>query len=119
VEVLCGLDPRLLSPDSRLQGMSAFTRGIFKILIRVLVVALVVIIAIGFPDFDSIMALMGSALCFTICVILPVGFYLRIFGKEISLKERIFDWVLIIACSIMAVVGTVWACMPKEKIGAK
>jgi solute carrier family 32 (vesicular inhibitory amino acid transporter) len=117
--VLCGLDPRLLSPDSRLQGMSALTRGFLKIAIRIVVIVLEVVIAIAFPDFDSIMALMGSALCFTICVILPVAFYLKIFGKEISLKERILDWVLLVVCSIMAVVGTVWAVLPKEKIGAK
>lgn len=78
-----------------------------------------VVAAILFPDFDSIMALMGSALCFTICIILPVAFYLRIFGTDIPLKERILNWVLIISCSGMAVVGTVWAFLPKEKIGAK
>jgi solute carrier family 32 (vesicular inhibitory amino acid transporter) len=78
-----------------------------------------VVAAILFPDFDSIMALMGSALCFTICIILPVAFYLRIFGTDIPLKERILYWVLIISCSGMAVVGTVWAFLPKEKIGAK
>ncbi len=99
--------------------MSPFTRGIFKIFIRVLVVVLIAVIAIVFPDFDSIMALMGSALCFTICIVLPAAFYLKIFGKDISLKERIVDWVLIISCSIMAVVGTVWAFLPKEMIGAK
>ena len=75
-------------------------------------------IAIAFPDFDSIMALMGSALCFTICIILPVAFYLKLFCKEISLQERILDWLLIISCSIMAVAGSVWAFLPKEWIGA-
>jgi solute carrier family 32 (vesicular inhibitory amino acid transporter) len=108
-----------MSPDSTLQGMSALTRGISKISIRILVVALIVVIAIVFPDFDSIMALMGSALCFTICIILPVAFYLKIFGADIAWKERVLDWTLIITCSVMAVVGTVWAILPKEMIGAK
>lgn len=98
--------------------MSAFNRGIFKIFARIFVILVIVVIAIVFPSFDSIMALMGSALCFTICIILPVSFYLKIFGKEISLKERLIDWMLIVSCSIMAVVGTVWALLPKEKIGA-
>jgi solute carrier family 32 (vesicular inhibitory amino acid transporter) len=96
--------------------MSPFTRGILKILIRVLVILLIVVVAIVFPDFDSIMALMGSTLCFTICIILPVAFYLKIFGNEIPLKERVIDWILIVSCSIMAIVGTVWAFLPKEKI---
>lgn len=94
------------------------SRGLFKILIRILVIVVIVVIAIALPDFDSIMAFMGSTLCFTICIILPVAFYLKIFGTEIPLKERIFDWILIISCSIMAVMGTVWAFLPKQMIGA-
>jgi solute carrier family 32 (vesicular inhibitory amino acid transporter) len=99
--------------------MSAFTRGISKISIRIFVVALTIVIAIVFPDFDSIMALMGSALCFTICVILPVAFYLKIFGEDIPWRERVLDWMLIITCSVMAIVGTVWAILPKEMVGAR
>ena len=74
-------------------------------------------IAIGFPDFDSIMALMGSALCFSICVILPISFHLKIFGTEISKPERILDWVLLCLCVVFGAVGTVWAIIPKEKFG--
>lgn len=62
------------------------------------------------------MALMGSCLCFTICIILPIAFYLKIFGNEISVRERIFDWVLLIISSIMALVGTVWVFLPKESL---
>jgi solute carrier family 32 (vesicular inhibitory amino acid transporter) len=79
-------------------------------------------IATVFPDFDSIMALMGSALCFSICVILPVSFYLKIFSKEgnqIRLAERIMDWVIIVVCVVLGTVGTVFAILPKEKIGIK
>jgi vesicular inhibitory amino acid transporter len=64
------------------------------------------------------MALMGSSLCFTICIILPLAFYLRIFGKEIPVSERIADWMLLFISSIMAAVGTVWAFLPKESISA-
>jgi solute carrier family 32 (vesicular inhibitory amino acid transporter) len=77
-------------------------------------------ISIIFPDFDSVMALMGSALCFTICVIMPVGFYLKIFsleGKEIGKWERVMDYMLIVVCCILAVLGTVFAILPKDKIG--
>lgn len=76
-------------------------------------------VAIGFPDFDSIMALMGSALCFTICVVLPVSFYLKIFSgsDEIKFPEKVLCWVLIIISSVLAVLGTVFACMPKERLG--
>ena len=77
-------------------------------------------ISVLFPDFDSIMALMGSALCFTICVILPVSFYLKIFsteGKEIGILERYVDYTLVVVCAGLGITGTVFAVLPKEKIG--
>jgi len=98
--------------------LSDFSRGLLRIVIRVLVVVVFVLIAIVFPAFDSIMAFMGSALCFTICVILPLMFYLKIFGKEVSMRERVLDWFLITVCSVLASIGTVWAFLPKSMIGA-
>lgn len=88
-------------------------------LIRILVVVVIVLMAIVFPSFDRIMALMGSALCFTICIILPLAFYLKIFGKEISLSERVADWFLLIISSVLAIIGTVWAFLPQSVISAK
>ncbi|KAI9371121.1 transmembrane amino acid transporter protein-domain-containing protein [Aspergillus egyptiacus] len=115
VEVLSGLEPH-----AELNGdYSERTIGIrraLRVLIRILVVAIIVVIAIIFPSFDRIMALMGSALCFTICIILPLAFYLKIFGKEISPKERLLDWTLLLTSSVLAAVGTVWAFLPQEMI---
>ncbi|KAH7321565.1 transmembrane amino acid transporter protein-domain-containing protein [Rhexocercosporidium sp. MPI-PUGE-AT-0058] len=119
IEVFTGLDTLSVSESPALTGLSGYTRGILRIIVRVLVAVIFVVIAIVFPAFDSIMAFMGSSLCFTICVILPLMFYLKIFGKEISLKERILDYVLIAVCSVLAVVGTVWAFLPKSMIGAE
>jgi solute carrier family 32 (vesicular inhibitory amino acid transporter) len=87
--------------------------------IRILVLVVMVVIAIAFPSFDVIMSFLGSCLCFTICVILPVAFYLKTFHDVISTRERILDWVLIIVCSILAVIGTVFAFIPREKLGIK
>jgi len=98
--------------------LSNFSRGLLRIVIRVVVVVVFVLIAIVFPAFDSIMAFMGSALCFTICVILPLMFYLKIFGKEVSMRERVLDWFLITVCSVLASIGSVWAFLPKSMIGA-
>jgi vesicular inhibitory amino acid transporter len=81
-----------------------------------MVVAIIVVMAIIFPSFDRIMALMGSALCFTICIILPLAFYLKIFGKKIDPRERILDYFLLIISSVLAVIGTVWAFLPQVTI---
>jgi vesicular inhibitory amino acid transporter len=77
-----------------------------------------IIIAVLVPSFDRIMAFLGSALCFTICIILPLSFQLKIFGKEIPAWERMMNYFLLFICSIMAVVGTVWAFLPKDQLGA-
>lgn len=68
VEVLLGLHQQTVADSSGLVGRSAYFRGILKIAIRVIIVIVFLVIAIVFPAFDSIMAFMGSALCFTICV---------------------------------------------------
>jgi vesicular inhibitory amino acid transporter len=119
LEVLFGLTNQSVADSPALTGLSNYTRGALRITIRVLVIVLFVLIAIVFPAFDSIMAFMGSTLCFTICVILPLMFYLKIFGKEVSLRERILDYVLIAICSVLAVVGTVFAFLPKKLVGAE
>jgi len=117
VEVLCGLDSRDFPPTSHAHGMNNLLRTTLKGGIRIVTIAVITFIAIVFPFFDRIMALIGSSLCFTICVILPLAFHLKIFGTEISLGERIVDWVLLVVSSVMAIVGTVWALMPQEKLG--
>jgi solute carrier family 32 (vesicular inhibitory amino acid transporter) len=119
LEVMAGLDPKSISGSQSSSRLSGWTGRILKVVIRILVVVIFVVIAIVFPAFDSIMAFMGSTLCFTICVILPLLFYLKIFGKEVSMRERILDYFLITVCSILAIVGTVWAFLPKSLIGAE
>ncbi len=114
IEVLAGLDPRAVSNTQALVGQSGLTRGILKVTIRVVTMIIFVIIAILFPSFDSIMALLGSAFCFTICIILPLAFYLRIFGNDIPLRERVLDYVLIVVSSVLAILGTIWALLPRK-----
>jgi len=118
LEVFSGLDSRAVSESEHLVGLSSWTRGLLKVIIRVAIIIIFVIIAIIFPAFDSIIAFMGSALCFTICVILPCMFHLKIFGKEIGIHERLLNYLLIVVCSIMALVGTIFAFLPKSMIGA-
>ncbi|KAL3489455.1 transmembrane amino acid transporter protein-domain-containing protein [Aspergillus germanicus] len=113
MEILCGLEPHA-EPNADYTERTIFIRKLLRVLIRIFVVAVIVVMAIIFPSFDRIMALMGSALCFTICIILPLAFYLKIFGKEISRRERLLDWSLLVISSALAVVGTVWAFLPQE-----
>ena len=99
-------------------GLPGYARGLLKCAIRIFVSVVIILIAIFIPSFGTIMAFLGSALTFSICIILPLSFYLRIFGEEISGGEKILDWILIVVSSIMALVGTVWVFLPKDLIGA-
>ncbi len=119
IETFSGLDPRSISPNPSLIGLSSWTRGFLKVTIRIVVIIIFVVISILFPAFDSIMAFMGSALCFTICVILPLLFHLKLFGKEIGTTERALNYVLVVVCSVLATVGTIFAFLPKSVIGAE
>ncbi|KAJ5570729.1 Amino acid transporter transmembrane [Penicillium sp. DV-2018c] len=110
-EVLCGLHVPARNGYETAHQIS-------RAMVRVVLVAMIVVLAVVFPAFDRIMAFLGSFLCFTICIILPLAFYLKIFGKEISRGERIIDWILIIFSSILAAVGTVWAFLPQDMLAA-
>lgn len=68
MEVLAGLRQQVVAEDSALIGRSSMFRGIMKVTIRIVTLLAFLVIAILFPAFDSIMAFMGSALCFTICI---------------------------------------------------
>lgn len=118
LEVLFGLDTRSLAMSSSIDGMDGLTRGALKIFLRVITIVIFVVIAIVFPSFDRIMTLLGSVACFSICIILPLMFHLKLFGKEISRREKILNWVLIVVSTIMAIVSTAFACVPKELLGA-
>ena len=110
---MLGLNSNTVPNIRNLAGLSKYTRTLLKCTIRVFTIFIIVLIAILIPSFDIIMGLMGSAMAFSICIILPLAFHLKIFGKEIGWKEKITNWVLIVVCSVMAVVGTVWVFLPE------
>lgn len=119
LDVLLGLDQVPMSFDGMLQGhMSAsdLTARISKVLIRIVVVLSFVVFAIVFPDFDRIIAVMGSTLCTIICILGPVSFYLKIFGDQVSRSERILGYFLLVVFSLLALIGTAWCFLPPESI---
>lgn len=68
LEVLLGVHQQAIAESSTIVGMSSYFRGIAKVAVRIVTILIFLAISIVFPAFDSIMAFMGSALCFTICV---------------------------------------------------
>lgn len=114
------IDLRQMDPKARRHSEKSWKHRSARAVIACAANIIQLGVAVLVPDFDSIMGLMGSALCFTICVIMPVAFYLTIFsreGNEISKVERVVDWALIIVCAGLGTLGTVFAILPKDKIG--
>lgn len=117
LELFLGLDARAMSPSQPLNGLSGFTRGILKTTVRIGCTILFVVLAIVFPQFDTIMSLLGAVACFTICIILPLAFHLKLFGKELSRWERCRDWTMMLVSTVLAVVSTAVNFVPREKLG--
>jgi solute carrier family 32 (vesicular inhibitory amino acid transporter) len=113
IEVLTGL----LNPLSREEPSMANKTARF--LIRISVAVIFVVLAILFPAFDRIMTLLGAVCCFSICIILPIAFHLKLFGNELGTGEKILNWSLAVLSSIMAIVSTVFACLPREVLNGE
>lgn len=119
LESAMGINPDNLSSSSRFRDASGdvtFSLHLLRSGLRVAVVVVIVLLSIICPNFDSVMGFAGSALCFTICIILPLLFYVKLFEGRIGRYELAMDWTLIIVATIMAVMGTIWAVIPKSSL---
>lgn len=107
LDILLGLSPTSISPAAS-SSTPPLRRGFYRAMIRIATVGVPVLIAIVFPDFDRIMAFLGSGMCIAICIILPICYYFKILGHEIQMGERVLCWFLLILGTICAIVGTAW-----------
>lgn len=67
-DVLLGIHQQAVSDSAPMVGRTAHFRGVMKVVVRVVTILCFLVISVAFPAFDAIMAFMGSALCFQICV---------------------------------------------------
>ncbi|CAG8445613.1 3682_t:CDS:2 [Ambispora leptoticha] len=84
---------------------------------RILISTIVVIIAILFPGFDRVMGILGSFFSYTISAIFPCLCHLRLYGRELSRREKFLNWAIIVVCSCLATFGTIWAFLPSNYVG--
>jgi len=70
LEVITGIHQPLHQQRADLNNAhsGSICRALIKVIVRILTLVCFLVVAILFPAFDSIMAFMGSALCFTICI---------------------------------------------------
>lgn len=84
---------------------SSRTTKLIRFFNRIIVNVLFVVIAIVFPKFDKLIAFLGAGLCFTICLILPCLFYLRICNSTIKWWEKILCHITIYLSICLATLG--------------
>ncbi|KEF61715.1 uncharacterized protein A1O9_03285 [Exophiala aquamarina CBS 119918] len=114
------IDLRQMDHKARVRSEKSWKHRIARSSVGIVANLVQLAFAVFFPDFDSLMALLGSLFCFTVCIILPVSFYLKIFsseGKEISSMERVGCWALLLVSAAFGITGTVFAIVPKDKFG--
>lgn len=117
LELFLGLDARAMPNSPTLTGLSGYTRGILKITVRILCTVLFVLFAILVPGFEEIMSLLGAVAGFSICIILPCAFHLKLFGAELTRRQKALDWTLIVVSTALALVSTAFNFVPKDKLG--
>ncbi|EDO17578.1 hypothetical protein Kpol_534p60 [Vanderwaltozyma polyspora DSM 70294] len=102
---------KVQNPDTDYKGNSLMFAKSIQFFNRVFINAVFVIIAIMFPKFDKLIAFLGAGLCFTICLILPCLFYLRICKNTIKQWERVACKITICVSLILGVAGITAAIM--------
>ncbi|KAG5929387.1 hypothetical protein E4U42_006127 [Claviceps africana] len=117
IDVVCGVYKEHAHPSALAAQPSTLVLGV-RALIRVVVVLVLLGISILFPAFDSVCAFLGAALCSLISIILPISFYLKLYHKDITKRERAISWLLLVVFSILGLIGTIWTFLPKHLIGA-
>jgi amino acid permease len=88
--------------------------GFFRILSRTILSALVAFIAIVYPGFERVIGLLGSLFSVMVSAIFPLSCYIKLFDTTIQRKEKICIWIILIICSVMALVGTIWSFLPEK-----
>ena len=117
LEIALGLDARSMPSSDALTGLSGLSRGLLKSTVRILVIVVFVGLAVLVPEFDRIMSLLGAVACFTICIILPCSFHLKLFAHKLTAGQKALDWGLIGISTVLALVSTVFNFIPKAKLG--
>lgn len=77
-----------------------------RVLARVLLMGALFIVSLIFTSFGRVVAFLGSAICCTICVSLPLMFYLKFFADELSTLQKIFIRIGIAVGFAGAILGT-------------
>lgn len=93
-------------PTAKQNPVVFLVKGFLKVLVNFIFVLLAVV----FPEFDRIIGMLGSSVCFLVCIILPALFYLKLCLATVGPWERFFTQLVAAIATVLAVLGT-WATL--------
>lgn len=77
-----------------------------KLINRILLSLVFLIATTMLTNFGKVMSLLGSLICFTVCLTLPCLYYLHTF-PEIPIREKIVWWIMVVIGIVGAIGGTI------------
>ena len=76
-------------------------------IIKMSLIVLSLCVAIFVPSFSFICALVGMICTMAVSVIFPAAAHLVLFGPQLSLGEKIMDWIFVVVGLAISVIGTI------------
>ncbi|ODV82670.1 hypothetical protein CANARDRAFT_10329 [[Candida] arabinofermentans NRRL YB-2248] len=95
--------PIVSSLDQFIGGKDSKVKAVIS---RVLISMILFCASVLITSFGKIMSLLGSSICFTVCITLPLSFYIKIFNDEISPTMKIGFHLMIVTALILTLLGS-------------
>lgn len=96
----------------RTANWSKLTRSGTRIGVQVLITIAIGLTAIILPGFEKVMAFLGAFLACVTCIFGPLLAKLRLFRHEMSKRQIILDFTILIITFFVASFGTAWSFIP-------
>ncbi|EGW33095.1 uncharacterized protein SPAPADRAFT_137673 [Spathaspora passalidarum NRRL Y-27907] len=103
-ENVFGLTPKYVVVDK--EGQLADTYGFTRIVARAIFFSLLLALGLLFTSFGKLVSFLGSAICFTVCLALPLLFYMKLNGDNIGTIHKVFLKIGVVLSLSAAVIGT-------------
>ncbi|ODV80685.1 uncharacterized protein CANTADRAFT_4700 [Suhomyces tanzawaensis NRRL Y-17324] len=93
-----------VQPTTKKPGVQP--HNIKKVILRFVFCCVLLAVSLLFSSFGKLVSFLGSAICFTICITLPLMFYLKFFNDELSWSHKLLLKVGIVLSMTGAIAGT-------------
>ncbi|KAG7731149.1 hypothetical protein KL948_003429 [Ogataea haglerorum] len=111
IVVLMGILPLSKLPLVCRPILSALERRLPPLASRLAVSCVLLVSSLLITNFGKIMSLLGSAICFTVCITLPLLFYLRLHRSELTPLAQFLLALMALVSALLTVGGSIAALL--------